>query len=115
MTQSKRGIPAYGVLIAENPRWSSPVYLHRELAEAEVDQARQRRVTPQIKSIQVEQIAAQTVSTDQFGGCTVKRTVSRLRRRGAFIYGQVTVRQRALQVRVPRQHDGHTSLWRVVP
>lgn len=111
----KRGIPAYVVLISENPRWTSPVYLHRELAEAEAALIRQRGSTPNIKPIQVEQVAGQTVATDQFGGCTLKRTVTRLRRRGDFIYGQVIVRHRTLQVRVARQYGGHTPLWRVMP
>lgn len=115
MNKQPRGVPAYVVLITENPRWTSPVYLHRELVEAEAAEVRRRGHAPHIKAIVADQIAAQTCATDQFGGCTVKRTVSRLRRRGAFFYGQITVRQRTLHVRVARQYDGHTPFWRPIP
>ena len=108
------GVVAYIVKVAENPGWSSPIYLHRNRAEQQRKFEARIGLTPTITRCRVTRIAAQTVSTDQFGGCTVKRAITDLRLRGRYIYGQTKVGGRLVMVRVPRRLTGHTPRWRVV-
>jgi hypothetical protein len=108
------GVVAYIVKVAENSRWSSPVYLYRNRAEQERESQARIGLTPTITRCRVTHVAAQTVSTDQFGGCTVKRAITGLCLRGRYIYGQTKVGGRLVMVRVPRRLTRYPPRWRVV-
>ena len=108
------GVVAYSVKVAENPGWSSPIYLHRNRAEQQRKFEARIGLTPTITRCRVTHVAAQTVSTDQFGGCTVKRAITGLCLRGRYIYGQTKVGRRPVTVRVPRWLMGYTPRWQVV-
>ena len=108
------GVVAYIVKVAENPGWSSPVYLHRNRAENQRKFSAGIGLTPNIIRCRITRIAAQAVSTDQFGGCTVKRAITDLRLQGRYIYGQTKVGRRPVTVRVPRWLMRYTPRWQVV-